>query len=419
MSDTTAKILVLVESLDVDDSSGTKGRVALIHSLVNSGYEVTALHYSQKQIALEGVECISVKERKGGYLFFFSRVQRLLYRWFKIDIGKQVDSWFGFSFGFFNDARSMAKAVAKLKPEDYKMIWTLSKGNSYRPHKALLSLPQWHAKWYAYVHDPYPQQLYPRPYNYIPYGYKQKRMFFRQVSLNAKRVVFPSLLLKEWLQSYYTALKGKSLIIPHQISEQPNSLKKLPSYFNSEKFNVLHAGNLLDLRDPVSIVEAYRIFLKTHPEAKEDSALLFLGKKSAFSSYLQQSALEIPTLYSSADYVDFEAVYAMQMSASVNVILEAKSEISPFLPGKFAHCVAANHPILLIGPYYSESKRLLGDDYSYCFDFDAVNKIAAGLGELYLRWKQNNKVLKLERADLMNYLSASHLKMTIEEDIVV
>ena len=411
--------MVVIESLDVDDSSGTKGRVALLQSFVQLGYRVTALHYSQKEVKLDDVGCVSVKERKNNLFFLLSRVQRLLYRWFKFDIGPWVDSSFGFSFGFFNDANSLKQAIAQYNPEDFDMVWTLSKGNSYRPHKALLSLSQWHNKWYAYVHDPYPQQLYPRPYNFVPYGYKQKRRFFRQITLKSKRVVLPSLLLKEWLQSYYTTLKGKSLIIPHQISEHPKREVRLPQYFNSEKFNVLHAGNLLDLRDPVSIIGAYRIFLKMHPEAKDDSALLFLGKKSAFSDYLRQCAKEIPSLYSSSDYVDFETVYSMQMAASVNVILEARSEISPFLPGKFAHCVASNHPILLVGPYYSESKRLLGNSYSYCYDFEEIEKMASGLGELYTRWKQNNKELKLDREDLIDYLSASYLKKTVEDDTFV
>ena len=32
------KILVVIESLDVNDSSGTKGRVALLNSFIKSGY---------------------------------------------------------------------------------------------------------------------------------------------------------------------------------------------------------------------------------------------------------------------------------------------------------------------------------------------------------------------------------------------
>ncbi|MFT5237334.1 MAG: hypothetical protein ACI9M9_000926 [Flavobacteriaceae bacterium] len=411
------KILVVIESLDVNDSSGTKGRVALLNSFIKAGYKITVLHYTQKEVQIDGMECISVKEKKGNFLFLLSRVQRLLYRWFKVDIGPWVDSRFGFSFGFFNDVKSLKKAVTNYNPEDFDMIWTLSKGNSYRPHKAVLSLPLWCSKWYAYVHDPYPQQLYPRPYNFVPYGYKKKRMFFRQVTIKAKRVVLPSLLLKEWLQSYYVALENKSLIIPHQILEHKFEDVSLPDYFDPQKFNLLHGGNLLDLRNPKPIIEAYSLFLKKHPEAIKNSSLLFLGKASAFSKYLSKKMIEIPSLYASEDYVLFEEAFTMQQKASVNIILEARSEISPFLPGKFAHCVSADKPILLIGPHYSETKRLLGDSYPYYFDFKEVNNIAIAIEDLYYKWQNGDRNIKLNRPDLKYYLSYQFVDESLKETL--
>ena len=115
-------------------------------------------------------------------MFFLSRVQRLLYRWFKVDIGRKVDGMFGFSFGFFNDVSSLKNAIKKFDPKDYEMIWAFGKGTSFRPHAAIYKLPQWHSKLYAFVHDPYPMHLYPRPYNYIEAGYRAKRLFFKAFS---------------------------------------------------------------------------------------------------------------------------------------------------------------------------------------------------------------------------------------------
>ncbi|MFT5647980.1 MAG: glycosyltransferase involved in cell wall biosynthesis [Aureispira sp.] len=415
MSKEVKSILVLIESLDINDSSGTKGRLALLQSFVKAGYDVTALHYTQKDIQIPNIQCVKVKERKRNLLFILSRFQRLVYRWFKIDIGKKVDSLFGFSFGFFNDANSLKKAVTNYNQEDFDMIWTLSKGNSYRPHKALLSLPNWHSKWYAYVHDPFPQQLYPRPYNFVPYGFKHKRYFFRDITINAKYIVFPSELLKDWMGSYFVDIEGKSLIIPHQLSGQNGDNTKLPEYFDSNKFNLLHSGNLLDLRDPKPIVEAFAMFLKCNPAAKDNASLLFLGKKSRFTDYLQKKTREVPQIFVSEDYVPFEEVFAMQQQASANIILEAKSEISPFLPGKFAHCVQADALILLVGPFYSESKRLLGKEYPYSFEFDEVGKISLAMAEMYALWIENKEKLKLNRSDLNHYLSPEYLMQVLEE----
>jgi hypothetical protein len=416
MSSENAKILIVIESINVNDSSGTKGRVALIHSLAKIGYAVTVLHFTQQEIQLDGIACVAVKERKNNLVYLLSRLHRVLIRWFKIDITNLVDKLFGFSFGFFNDANSIAKAVKKFMPEQYDMLWTLSKGNSYRTHKALLSLPNWHDKWYAYVHDPFPQQLYPRPYNYVPHGYKKQRMFFRDITLEAKRMVFPSLMLKEWMESYYGVIEGKSLIIPHQLASIENATVNLPDYFNLEKFNILHAGNLLNLRNPMPLVEAYGLFLRQYPEARDTSSLIFLGKPSKYNVYFSKEKCNIPSLYTSDDYVPFNQVYVMQQKASVNVILEAKSEISPFLPGKFSHCVAANKPIMVVGPYYSESKRLLGSEYPYCFEFDEVERLASAFGHLYRIWQKDPEQLCLDRPDLKMYLSVAYLKKTIQDD---
>lgn len=185
---------------------------------------------------------------------------------------------------------------------------------------------------------------------------------------------------------------------------------QLPEYFDKRKFNLLHAGNLLNLRDPYPLVEAYQQFLNLKPEAKNDSALLFIGKKSIFQEYLKRKQSSIPQLHISPDYESFHKVYAMQQHTSINVILEAKSEISPFLPGKFPHCIAANKPILLIGPYYSECKRLLGNDYPFLFDFDEIEKLAKAIVNLYETWKQNPDNLVLNRPDLLHYLSIDYSK---------
>ena len=106
----------------------------------------------------------------------------------------------------------------------------------------------------------------------------------------------------------------------------------------------------------------------------------------------------------------------MQQETTVNVILEASSEISPFLPGKFAHCVAANKPILLISPYYSESKRLLGEDYPYKFEFGQIDELTEAIEKLYQLWK-NGKKVSLDRPDLESYLSENYLKEVLDRSV--
>ena len=113
----------------------------------------------------------------------------------------------------------------------------------------------------------------------------------------------------------------------------------------------------------------------------------------------------------------FETVYQLQYTVSVNIILEAKSDISPFLPGKFPHCVAANKKMLVLGPENSETRRLLGSDYDYWSEIDNVTLISKLIEKLYFEWKANPNEMVLNKPELLDYLGVNHLKKIIDKII--
>lgn len=409
------KILIIAESIDIEDSSGTKGRVSLINNLLKIGYDLRVYHYTRKEIQLPGIPCVAIKEKRWNVIFFLSRLERYIRYLFKISLSRPLEKVFGFSFTLFNDRNSIIAALKKIDDFDPDLVLTLSKGGSFRPHHALLKMPQFHKKWMAYIHDPYPMHLYPRPYTWVEAGYHKKWKFMRDVSTNAAFTAFPSRLLMEWMGSYFTGYLEKGLVIPHQINSDNISNNQIPDYFDQEKFNVLHAGNLLWGRDPEGILKGFSKFLKMNPEAEMDSQLIFLGGQNHYSTFLLEWKTKIPQVFVSEDYVPFKQVQTLQRLSAVNIILEAKSEISPFLPGKFPHCVISNKPILLLGPYYSESRRLLGDDYSYWAEIDEVDEISSIITNLYFQWKKNPKELKLNRPDLDEYLSVNYLANAMDK----
>lgn len=409
------KILIVAESIDIEDSSGTKGRVSLINNLLKIGYDLRVYHYTRKEIQLPGIACVAIKEKRWSALFFLSRLERYIRYLFKISLSRPLEKIFGFSFTLFNDRNSIISALERIDDFNPDLVITLSKGGSFRPHHALLKMPQFHKKWMAYIHDPYPMHLYPRPYTWVEAGYHKKWKFMRDVSNKAAFNAFPSKLLMEWMGSYFSGYLEKGLVIPHQISSDEIPESTIPDYFDPDNFNILHAGNLLWGRNPDGLIHAYKKFLQMNPEAENDSQLMFLGGKNHYSLYLSEWEAKITQFYVSEDYVPFKQVQMLQGISAVNVILEAKSEISPFLPGKFPHCVISNKPILLLGPYYSESKRLLGDDYSYWAEIDKVDEISSIITDLYLQWRKNPKELKLNRPDLDEYLSVNYLTNAINK----
>lgn len=94
------KILVVVDSINIEDSSGSKANVALIHNLAEAGFEVLVYHYTLKNIKLVGVTCFSIPEIKYSPMYFLSRTQRVLSRNFNINLAPFLEKLFGFSFTF-------------------------------------------------------------------------------------------------------------------------------------------------------------------------------------------------------------------------------------------------------------------------------------------------------------------------------
>lgn len=406
------RILIVAESIEEEDSSGTKGRVALIKNLNSLGFEIRVLHYSLKEIQLEGIECIAIKENRKSFYFLLSRLERQIRYKLKVHLSGPLEKIFGFSFTLFNDRNSIISAIKQnidFKPD---LVITLSKGGSFRTHHALLKVPKLHDKWLAYIHDPYPMHFYPPPYAYKEPGHKKKEKFIRNVFLKAQYLGFPSKLLQEWMGGIVDELGEKGVLIPHQITEIKRPESEFPDYFNKENFNILHAGNLLWGRNPMGLISGYKMFLDNNPSAINNSRLIFLGNQNFYTKKLNSIKKEISQMYVSDGYVAYSDVLNMQNNSIVNIILEAKSEISPFLPGKFPHCIQAEKPILVLGPYKSEVIRLLGNSYPYWAEIDDKEKIAQKLTEIYKEWSMS-KDISLERNDLKDYLSLKYLNRII------
>jgi hypothetical protein len=407
------KILVVVDSINIEDSSGSKANVALITNLAKAGYEVFVYHYTLKEIQLEGVSCYAIPEIKYSPLYFLSRGQRIIQRKNSFNLAPFFEKKIGFSFTFFNDNRSILKALQKLSLQP-DLVITLSKGASFRPHYSMLRLPKWHSKWLAYVHDPYPFYFYPQPYKWLEPSHKFKESFFKEVAAKASYSAFPSQLLLEWMGGYFPNFLKTGILIPHQNSKVEVQVADLPAYFDLSKFNVLHAGNLLDARSPKGLLDGMQLFLQNNPAARNDVRLVLIGASSHFRRMLNTYQNEISELVVINKNISFQQVYGMQKQACVNIILETKSESSPFLPAKFVHCVEANKIILSLAPYKSEVKRLLGVEYPYWSEVDDVQRIACLIEKMYYLWKENPDNLLLNRKDLGVYLSFENLKMTID-----
>jgi hypothetical protein len=400
-------ILVLADTLDIEKSSGAKGRIALILGFLEAGYNLKVLHYSRKEIQITGVTTISIPEQRNNLAYFKAKSQLLFQRLTGRNINSWVEARKGFSYTHDYDVISIKTALSQENPEHFDYVLALSYASSFRAHKAVLQSKIWHSKFLAYIHDPYPMHSYPRPYDWVEPGHQYKRDFFVALYEKARYIIYPSGLLGVWMESYYPTGKGKTVIIPHLIQADLENTGSYPAYFNPTKFNVVHAGSLMSARNPMSLVRAFEQFLTQNPEAQEQARLVMVVGGSVFHNEMSSIATRLPQLILSNKQEDFQTTYNMQQQAAVNVILEAKGPASPFLPGKVPHCVAANKPILVLGPYYSETRNVLGTDYRYWSEIDNEQLITEQLSSLFKEWQAQNGKIILDMPQVAAYLSVA------------
>jgi hypothetical protein len=403
------KILILVESFN--NSSGGSANKILTQNLLRV-FPNSKVYVGGKQTFADSR--VFLIKRPITFLKVSAKVQEILSKTVKLNFHTFIEKKIGFSFNFYYDVFCIKQAVKLENHENYDSIITLSQGASFRPHyTVLIHFPQWHRKWIANMHDPFPFHHYPRPYNFVRHNYKAQEHLMKGIASRAAVATFPSGELAKWMSSYYQF--QHVLVIPHQIDQNPINENlgiiedEYLTFIRPNIFNVVHIGTLLSERYIIALLDTFQQFASVY----EDVSLSFVGPIAdnhvrALDYARSQTNGRINYLNKR---IPFEQAKLLHKEVSVNLIIEANSEISPFLPGKFPHCVQANRPILSLSPYYSEMKNLMGKDYKYLKQADDYEGIKIALQELYNHWKLNTTEEITKDYDKFNqYLSLSYLK---------
>jgi len=217
-------------------------------------------------------------------------------------------------------------------------------------------------------------------------------------------------------------LETKSFVLPHA----GMTLDNLPSLkddqeisIDTSKFNLLHAGSLLGPRHPRYLIEAYIRFLEDDEERKKMSVLNIVGKVARelqdFEKEYTQYTENINIL---TKRVSYKHSHVLLSQADVLILLEAKSEDSPFMPGKLSDYIMANKPILALSPQKSETRRILGQDYPYLTESDDVTQIYKLIVKLWNEWKLGS-ILNPKHEILKDYISAENINKILMENINV
>jgi hypothetical protein len=393
-------ILILAESLKINNTSSGIVSSTMINAFVEEGNDVTCLYENSVEETITWLP--KVKLHPVNYIHKENVLE-------KIPKLKGIPSYiYGYNLKFKTKIKSWKKQIETiLKASPFDLIVVLGSGSSFVPHYAMCNV-ETNIPWVANFHDPYPMSLYPEPYR------KNKNIIYCLQERNTKKIIekatyvsFPSLYLKEWMQQFFPELKNKSVVLPHLAGELKNlPISDLDNKVNlpQGKFNLLHAGTLLGPRKVDALFKAFQIFIESDKEKKDKSILTILGKVAReHNEFFKKEFSE--NLNIIIDRVSYKKSLELIRTADVSLIIEAEGvDFSPFMPGKLADLIELEKPILVLSPKKSETNRILGKEYPFTSEPDDIGKIVSVLNEIWILWKGGNLCLT-DSKKLTNYIS--------------
>lgn len=160
-----------------------------------------------------------------------------------------------------------------------------------------------------------------------------------------------------------------------------------------KKFTMSHIGSLLSDRNPEVLWSVLSELVTTDPDFATDFRLQLVGVVSdTVLQSLSEYALDNHIEYKG--YLNHTEVRAVQCRSQVLLLIEIDSEETrAIIPGKLFEYMAANRPIIALGPQSSDVERILEETESgLFFEYNQKEKLKNTLLDFYQHYKNGTLV---------------------------
>lgn len=179
-------------------------------------------------------------------------------------------------------------------------------------------------------------------------------------------------------------------------------VEKIEKRALDNRFSLSHIGSLLSERNPRVLWKALYELIKEHEDFRKDFELKLIGKVSdEIVEALHEFKLDKHT--NLVGYVSHTEALIQQRISQVLLLIEIDSfETVGIIPGKLFEYMAAERPILAIGPEGADFSKIIKETNSGVFcQYDEKDKIKDTLLQMYRQF-QNNE-LKVHAIGLQYY----------------
>ncbi|WP_255478736.1 glycosyltransferase family 4 protein [Rufibacter sp. XAAS-G3-1] len=297
-----------------------------------------------------------------------------------------------------------AAAQKVLKEQQVKAVITSSP-----PHSTQLiglKLKQKYGlRWIADMRDPWTDIYYYADLNHTALAQRLDAKYEKEVLEHADAVVVVSEDMKRLFLNKSTTINPKKIhVIPNGYDEADFVHPSMPS---SEEFVITYTGTLTEAYNVIGFFQAICEAMTKNPLMRY--RLRFVGKVSAeIRKQIEEAGLPLITEY--IDYVPHEASIKYLMASTVlfMAIPDVENNFG-ILTGKLFEYLAANKPIICIGPLHGDADKILDEcGAGRVFHYSGYDLMVDYLMQLSKSWKINPNL----DLPIINYTQYSRRSLT-------
>lgn len=279
-----------------------------------------------------------------------------------------------------------------LKNEHFDVLITT--GPPHSLHLIGLKLRKKHAiKWIADFRDPWTKIGYHKKLRLTETARKKHAELESKVLQNGDHIITTSFTTQKEFKS---KTSKKVSVITNGFDEELNFSNKKP-----DKFRISHVGSLLSGRNPSQLWQALQELVQENKEFKNELELCLAGKISEevlhnIHKFGLKDYLEVK------GYLSHSAAIEIQHNSAALLLIEIDSEETRgIIPGKLFEYLAAQRPIIGVGPTHWDVERILNTTKAgQVFKYSEKIEMKSYLLDLFKQYKStiySSKTQNLEK----------------------
>lgn len=283
----------------------------------------------------------------------------------------------------------------------------ISTGPPHSMHLIAQQLKEsFHIPWMADFRDPWTDLYYNKEFFQLGFAKRKNKRLEEKVLKSADVVVTVGNELKKYFERFNSNVE----VIPNGFDDEVEHDEEIEL---SQKFSLSYIGLLPKSSLPTNLLMAIQCLIDENSDFKNDIELNFIGDiHESVSASIHE--LQLSNYTNFFGYVPHKDAIKYQKSAQVLLVLIPNVDGNKgIITGKVFEYMAANRPILALGPINGDLQSILtNSNAGTIIDYDDYVKIKSVLIELYTKFKtqklaiRSKGIEKYHRRNLTKQLAA-------------